>query len=109
MHARQLAFKDVGALKGHPNNIRTHPAKQIRRLEQSIQQFGFTNPLLVDENNIILAGHARWQAAKALGLKSVPVIVLGGLSEAKKRAYVLADNKIAELAGYDRPALVVRF
>jgi ParB-like chromosome segregation protein Spo0J len=59
------------ALKGHPNNIRTHPAKQIRRLEQSIQQFGFTNPLLVDENNVILAGHARWQAAKALGLKPV--------------------------------------
>ena len=105
MHARQLAFKDVGALKGHPNNIRTHPAKQIRRLEQSIQQFGFTNPLLVDENNVILAGHARWRAAKALGLKSVPVIALRGLSEAKKRAYVLADNKIAELAGYERPAL----
>jgi DNA modification methylase len=105
MHARQIEFKDVGALKGHPKNIRTHPAKQIRRLEQSIQQFGFTNPLLVDESNVILAGHARWQAAKALGLKSVPVIVLRGLSEAKKRAYVLADNKISELAGYDRPAL----
>jgi ParB-like chromosome segregation protein Spo0J len=97
----------VRALKAHPNNTRTHPAKQLLRLGQSLQQFGFTSPLLVDEKNVILAGHARWQAAKEQGLNNVPVIVLRNLSEAKKRAYVLADNKIAELAGYDRPALAV--
>jgi ParB-like chromosome segregation protein Spo0J len=73
MHARQLAFKDVGTLKGHLNTVRTHPAKQIGRLEQSIPQFGFTNPLLVDDNNIILAGHARWQAAKAIGLNDAAI------------------------------------
>ena len=107
MHWRQLEFQKIGAIKPHPKNARTHPAKQIRRLVESINQFGFTSPLLVDENNVILAGHARWQAAKEAGLKVVPVIVIQGLSDAKKRAYVLADNKIAELAGYDRPALAL--
>jgi ParB-like chromosome segregation protein Spo0J len=107
MHWRQLEFQKIGAIKPHPKNARTHPAKQIRPLVESINQFGFTSPLPVDENNVILAGHARWQAAKEAGLKVVPVIVIQGLSDAKKRAYVLADNKIAELAGYDRPALAL--
>jgi DNA modification methylase len=105
MHARELEARKIGTIKPHPKNARTHPAKQIRRLVESINQFGFTSPLLIDENNVILAGHARWQAAKEAGLKVIPVIVLRGLSEGKKRAYVLADNKIAELAGYDRLAL----
>jgi ParB-like chromosome segregation protein Spo0J len=107
MHTRELEIRKLGAIKPHPKNARTHPSKQIDRLVESINQFGFTNPLLVDENNIILAGHARWQAAKQACLKVVPVIVIRGLSEAKKRAYVLADNKIAELAGYNRPALAI--
>jgi DNA modification methylase len=107
MHSRELETRKLGAIKPHPKNARTHPAKQISRLVESINQFGFTSPLLVDENNVILAGHARWQAARQAGLKVVPVIVIRSLSEAKKRAYVLADNKIAELAGYDRPALAV--
>jgi ParB-like chromosome segregation protein Spo0J len=105
MHSRELEHRNVAALKPHSKNARTHPKKQIDRLEGSIQEFGFTRPILVDEGGVILAGHARWQAAKKIGLKTVPVIVLRGLSEARKRAYVLADNKIAELAGYDRPAL----
>ena len=105
MHARELEVRKIGTIKPHPKNARTHPAKQIRRLVESFHQFGFTSPLLIDENNVILAGHARWQAAKEAGLKIIPVIVLRGLSEGKKRAYVLADNKIAELAGYDRLAL----
>jgi len=107
MRSRELEFRKLGELKPHPNNARTHPAKQICRLVESINQFGFTSPILVDENDIILAGHARWQAAKQAGLKIVSVIVIRGLSEAKKRAYVLADNKIAEFARYDRPALSV--
>ena len=105
MQSRKLESRKIGEIKPHPKNARTHPAKQICRLVESINQFGFTSPILVDENNVILAGHARWQAAKQAGLKVVPVIVIRGLSEAKKRAYVLADNKIAEFAGYDRPAL----
>ena len=95
MHARELETRKIGTIKPHPKNARTHPAKQIRRLVESFHQFGFTSPLLIDENNVILAGHARWQAAKEAGLKIIPVIVLRGLSEGKKRAYVLADNSRA--------------
>jgi len=105
MHSQELESRKIGAIRPHPKNVRTHPRKQKDRLVESIREFGFTSPILIDEGNVILAGHARWQAAREAGLKVVPVIVIRGLSEAKKRAYVLADNKIAELAGYDRPAL----
>ena len=105
MHSQELESRKIGAIRPHPKNVRTHPRKQQDRLVESIREFGFTSPILIDEGNVILAGHARWQAAREAGLKVVPVIVIRGLSEAKKRAYVLADNKIAELAGYDRPAL----
>ena len=105
MHSRELEYRKTAAIKPHPKNARTHPRKQLDRLAVSIREFGFTSPILVDETGVILAGHARWQAAREVGLKTVPVIVLRGLSESRKRAYVLADNKIAELAGYDRPAL----
>lgn len=105
MHSQELESREIGAIRPHPKNVRTHPRNQFDRLVESIREFGFTSPILLDEGNVILAGHARWQAAREAGLKVVPVIVIRGLSEAKKRAYVLADNKIAELAGYDRPAL----
>jgi DNA modification methylase len=105
MHSQELESRKIGAIRPHPKNVRTHSRKQLDRLVESIREFGFTSPILLDEDNVILAGHARWQAAREAGLKVVPVIVIRGLSEAKKRAYVLADNKIAELAGYDRPAL----
>ena len=104
---RKDEYRKTSSLTPHPNNVRTHSGEQIRRIIESIKEFGFTNPVLVDENDVILAGHARTAAAKKLGLAKIPVRVLSGLSEAKKRAYVLADNKIAEMAGYDRSALVV--
>lgn len=104
---RKDEYRKTSSLTPHPNNVRTHSGEQIRRITASIKEFGFTNPVLVDEHDVILAGHARTLAAKKLGLPKVPVRVLSGLSEAKKRAYVLADNKIAEMAGYDRSALVV--
>ncbi len=107
MHSRELEYRKVAALKPHSKNVRTHPKKQLDRLAVSIREFGFTNPILIDDSDVILAGHARWQAAKEVGIRSVPVIVVRGLSDTKKRAYVLADNKIAELAGYDRAALAV--
>lgn len=107
MQDRKIEFRNADLLVPHPKNVRNHPGEQIRRLAESIKQFGFTNAVLIDENNVILAGHARVAAAKKVGLKEVPVVVLTGLSEAKKRAYVLADNKIAEMAGYDRSGLVV--
>ena len=87
------------ALKPHPRNARTHSKKQIRQIAKSIQALGFTNPVLVDEQGVLLAGHGRLEAARLLGLSSVPTIVLHGLSEAKKRLLLVADNRIAENAG----------
>ena len=82
-----------------------HSPKQIRQLAASIEEFGFTNPVLIDSNRRIVAGHGRVDAAKLLGLDSVPVICLDDLTEAQIRAYVIADNKLAENAGWDRELL----
>jgi ParB-like chromosome segregation protein Spo0J len=99
---RNDEYRKPSSLTPHPNNVRTHSGEQLRRIAASIKEFGFTNPVLIDKNDVILAGHARTAAAKKMGLAKIPVRVLNGLTEAKKRAYVLADNKIAEMAGYDR-------
>jgi ParB-like chromosome segregation protein Spo0J len=79
--------------------------KQIRQIANSIMAVGFTAPVLVDEDRVLLAGHGRLEAAKLLGLKTIPAIVLTGLSEARKRALLLADNRIAQSAGWDRERL----
>lgn len=97
----------VRTLRAHSSNARTHSRRQIRQLAQSIEQFGFTVPILTDEAGVILAGHARWLAAKELDLKTVPVVALSGLTDTQKRAYLLADNKLAEKAGWDRATLAV--
>ncbi len=97
----------VGKLRPNPANIRTHPKKQIAALARLIDQIGFVVPVVVDEQLIIQAGHARIEAAKTLGMKTVPVVILSGLSNAERRAYLLADNKLAERAGYDRQALAL--
>lgn len=94
----------LNKLQLNPKNVRTHPKKQIALLARAIEQFGLVAPVVADENLVILAGHARVEAAGASGLKTVPVIVLSGLSDAKRRAFMLADNKIAEMAGTDRQA-----
>ena len=107
MPANQIEEVSTRTLRAHPSNSRTHPLKQIRQLARSIEQFGFTIPIIVDENRIILAGHGRWLAAQQLGLPRVPAVVLSGLSDAQKRAYLLADNKLAEKAGWDRATLAV--
>jgi 16S rRNA G966 N2-methylase RsmD len=97
----------VEKLKPNGRNARTHSRKQVRQIADSITAFGFVNPILVDEEGIIIAGHGRYAAALLLGLKEVPVIELGGLSKARQRALALADNKIAENAGWDRQLLAV--
>jgi ParB-like chromosome segregation protein Spo0J len=79
--------------------------KQITQIAKSIGQFGFIAPIVTDEDSCILAGHGRWLAASELGLKRVPVLVVSGLSDAERRAYLLADNKLTENAGWDRSAL----
>jgi DNA modification methylase len=94
-------------IKPNPWNPKTHSAKQIRQIANSIVAFGFTNPLLVDEHGELIAGHGRYQAAQLLGLTTVPVIVAAGLSRAKRRALAIADNKIAENAGWDRERLAL--
>lgn len=104
MSISQIQHLAIDKLRPNPKNVRTHPKKQIALLSRAIEQFEFVTPVVADENLVILAGHARVEAAKASGLKTVPVIVLSGLSEAKRRAYMLADNKIAEMAGTDRQA-----
>ncbi len=96
----------ITALKSNSRNARTHSAKQIRQIANSIKSFGFLVPILTDEDRTILAGHGRYAAAKVLELAEVPVLTVIGLSAAKKRALALADNKLAENAGWDREILV---
>jgi len=88
-------------------NTRTHDEKQVAQVAASIKEFGFTNPILIDASNGIIAGHGRLMAAKKLGLKSVPCIKLDHLTDAQRRAYVIADNKLALNAGWDEDALAV--
>ena len=104
---KQIKWVSPDALKINPHNSRTHSKKQIRQIADSIRAFGFVVPLIIDENGMLVAGHGRLDAAKLLRLSEVPVIVLEGLSEAKKRALLLADNKIAENAGWNREILAV--
>jgi DNA modification methylase len=105
--ARNLQILEcrVEALQLNPRNARTHSEKQIEQIATSIGRFGFTNPLLVDEHDLIIAGHGRLAAAARLGLESVPTIVIAGLWEAERRALALADNKIALNAGWNEEML----
>src|SRR5215813_2639028 len=97
----------VASLRPYLGNARTHSKKQIRQIAASIRQFGFTNPVLIGEDGEILAGHGRVEAAKLLGLANVPTVRLAHLSVAQRRAYVLADNKLAANGGYDRELLAI--
>ena len=101
----EISWVSTDTLKPNPRNARTHSRKQVGQIANSITTFGFVVPILVDENDVIIAGHGRHAAAKLLGLKEVPTIKVTGLSEAKRRALALADNRIAESAGWDREIL----
>jgi len=98
---RQLGERAVASLKPHPRNPRTHSRKQVAQIAESIRRFGFLNPVLIDRQDGIIAGHGRVEAARSMGMDSVPVITVDGLSEADCRAYIVADNRLAELAGWD--------
>lgn len=100
-HRLDITYRSPLALQPDPRNARTHPRRQIEQISASIAAFGFTNPILVDPEAVVIAGHGRLLAAKALSLPEVPVIELVGLSDAQKRALRLADNKIALNAGWD--------
>jgi len=103
----KIEYLPVGALKPRPGNPRTHTQKQIKQLAQSIAEFGFVNPILIDRNDFIVAGHGRVEGAKFLGMATVPTVRLEGLTEEQIRAYVIADNRLAELAGWDKALLAV--
>ncbi len=99
--AKRIELWPVDKLVPYAKNARTHSEAQIAQLAASIVEFGFLNPILVDTSAGILAGHGRLAAAKQLGLTKVPVVVLDHLTEEQRRSYVLADNKLAENAGWD--------
>ena len=104
--SNQIVPRPPEVLKVNRSNARTHSKKQIRQIANSIKAFGFVGAIVIDENDKVLAGHGRLEASKFLELPLVPTLRLKGLTEAQKRAFVLADNKIAENAGWDRELLV---
>jgi ParB-like chromosome segregation protein Spo0J len=104
---QKIELCPLSRLTPYKNNARTHSKKQIRQIAKSIKRFGFTNPVLIDDAGEIIAGHGRVEAAKLLGLAAVPTIRLSHLSETEKRAYILADNRLAEKAGWDREILAI--
>jgi DNA modification methylase len=100
-----IEYTLVREMQPYQNNARTHSRKQVRQIANSIKRFGFNNPVLIDDKGQVIAGHGRVEAAKLLGLHAVPTVRLSNLSEVDKRAYVLADNKLAAKAGWDREML----
>ena len=101
----QVEQRQVSSLVGYAKNSRTHSAAQVAQLAASIREFGFTNPILIDADGVVIAGHGRLAAAQQCGMDTVPVIVLGHLNEQQRRAYVIADNKIALNSGWDAEML----
>lgn len=103
----EIVYKKVNELIPYINNSRTHSEEQVNQIVASINEFGFTNPLLIDEKDNIIAGHGRLLASKKLKMDEVPCIVLSGLTEAQKKAYIIADNKMALNAGWDDELLKI--
>ena len=105
----RIKYRRPASLTCYANNARTHSDEQVQQIVASIKEFGFTNPLLIDEQGGIIAGHGRHAAAIAMNLDTVPTITLAGLTEAQRRAYVIADNKLALNAGWDLKMLSIEF
>ena len=103
--AQEIEVRDVALLIPYAKNARTHSEAQVAQLAASIREWGWTTPVLIDESNGIVAGHGRVAAARKLGMEQVPVIVTTGWTDAQKRAYILADNKLAMNAGWDEELL----
>ncbi|QIP56843.1 ParB/Srx family N-terminal domain-containing protein [Hafnia alvei] len=97
----EIIYRKKEALKGYAQNVIKHPEKQVEQIANSIKTFGWTNPVLIDENDEIIAGHGRLLAADKLGIEQIPCVLLEGLTEAEKRAYRIADNKIPLNGSWD--------
>jgi ParB-like chromosome segregation protein Spo0J len=102
-----VVYKSITLLAPYPYNARTHSKAQIRKIAESIRSFGFTNPVLIDGDNTIVAGHGRVDAARLLGIEQVPTILLDTLTKQQIRAYVIADNRLALDASWDPSILKI--
>ena len=103
----KIEMHSVATLSPYSGNARTHSKKQVRQIADSIRRFGFTNPVLISDNGEIIAGHGRVMAARELGIAEVPTVRLSHLTQDERRAYVLADNKLALNAGWDTEILAI--
>ena len=103
--ALRIEYLPVEKLRPYERNARTHSDAQIDAIAESICQFGFNSPILIDDDNGVIAGHARLAAARKLELDTVPCVRLSHLNDAQRRAYILADNRLAEMAVWDVPLL----
>lgn len=106
-NGHNIEERSVESLKPYARNARTHSKKQIKQIAASIERFGFTNPVLIGDDESIIAGHGRVEAAKLLGRKTVPTLKLSHLNDSERRAYILADNKLALNAGWDNELLAI--
>jgi hypothetical protein len=102
-----IVYASIDSLHPYGRNARTHTKRQIKMIADSIKTFGFTNPILTDGNNTIVAGHGRVEAAKLIGMTKVPTVRLENLTQDQIRAYVIADNRLAEKAGWDESILAI--
>jgi ParB-like chromosome segregation protein Spo0J len=107
MVSLKIAYKDPAQLKPRARNPRTHARRQIKQIAASIKEFGFISPILVDGEDGIIAGLARAAAAKLIGMTDIPTVCVDHLTPAQIRAYVIADNRLAEIAGWDRELLAL--
>lgn len=96
-----VVFENIQYLKKYENNAKKHGEKQIEKIAMSIEEFGFISPCIIDRDKNVIAGHGRIQAAERLGLGSVPCVLVEGLSEEQRKAYILADNRLTELGAWD--------
>ena len=101
IHAKEVTQKSVDDLIPYDRNPNMHPTAQITQLANSIREWGFTVPIIIDEEGTVLAGHGRLFAAKSLGMESVPCVTARGWSDSQKKAYVIADNKLSEGSEWD--------
>ena len=100
-----LELVPIASLRPYERNARKHSKKQVRQIATSIKEFGWTNPILIDKNGMVIAGHGRLEAAKLLGMSEVSVLRLDHLTREQIRAYVIADNRLAERSGWDQDIL----
>lgn len=98
---KELQSVEIAKIKPYKNNAKIHGKNQLKKLQESISEFGFLTPCLIDSDFNLIAGHGRVEAAKALGMKEVPCVFVEELTEQQRKAYILADNKLSELAEWD--------